>query len=83
MEWRGLGEKAGVCRKFGLVSSMVQTIWKNGTQIISVFKKKQQKTDTVPVSRLFVMLILCSLNFNFKLMHFQRKPVYEFAIIED
>jgi len=32
-------EKADACRKFGLVNSTIQKIWKNGTKIISVFQQ--------------------------------------------
>ena len=28
-----------MCREFGLVSSTIQTIWKNGTKIISAFEQ--------------------------------------------
>jgi hypothetical protein len=31
--------KTDMCREFGLINSMIQTTWKNGTKIISVFKE--------------------------------------------
>jgi DNA-binding CsgD family transcriptional regulator len=31
--------KADLCWKFGLKNSTIQTIWKNGTRIIGVFKQ--------------------------------------------
>jgi hypothetical protein len=32
-------KKADVCREFGLVNFMIQTIWKNRTEIISTFEQ--------------------------------------------
>ena len=38
-EMENCKKKAVVCRKFGLVSSTIQTIWKHGTKIISVLEQ--------------------------------------------
>jgi len=77
--------------EFGLINSMIQTIWKNRTKIISAFEwngsrikrfqmpekvasirhqlsgvSKRQVTH-IPVGGPLLMIILFSLNFNFKL----------------
>jgi hypothetical protein len=44
-DWRnGKWEKAGdICKKFGVVNSTIQKIWKNNTKIISKFERMDQE----------------------------------------
>jgi hypothetical protein len=36
-------EKADMCRESGLVNSSIQTIWKNGTKLSSLFEQNESR----------------------------------------
>ena len=36
--------EANVCREFGLITSTIQTIWRNRTKIISVFEQNESRS---------------------------------------
>jgi hypothetical protein len=82
--------KADVCREIGLVNSMIQTIWKNRTKIISAFEQnersdvdeallkwfKYERSDNLPVSGPLHMVNFLFLNFTFKVMYFCSVTLY-------
>ena len=37
-------KEANVCREFGLINSMIQTIWRRRTKIISVFEQNESRS---------------------------------------
>lgn len=41
-------KKADVCVELSLVNSMIQTIWKNRTQIISAFEQNRLRINWLP-----------------------------------
>jgi len=37
--------EANVCREFGLITSTIQTIWRNRTKIISVYEQNESRSE--------------------------------------